>query len=53
MDWASRAGYTSCTLHFAPSNPSGGPFWLGHGFVPVEHTMERVIDSRIAWARPR
>lgn len=53
MDWASRAGYSSCTLHFAPSNPSGGPFWLGHGFVPVEHTMERVIDSRVAWARPR
>jgi len=53
MEWASRAGYSSCTLHFAPSNPSGGPFWLGHGFVPVEHTMERVIDSRIAWARPR
>jgi hypothetical protein len=20
--------------------------------VPVEHTMERVIDARIAWARP-
>ena len=52
MDWAARNGYESCTLHFAPSNPTGAPFWLGHRFVPVEHTMERTIDSRIAWARP-
>ncbi|MBK6319435.1 MAG: GNAT family N-acetyltransferase [Dehalococcoidia bacterium] len=53
MDWARLAGHETCTLHFAPANPSGAPFWLGHGFVPVEHTMERIIDSRIAWARPR
>jgi GNAT superfamily N-acetyltransferase len=53
MEWAGTEGFESCTLHFAPANPSGAPFWLGHGFVPVEHTMERVIDSRVAWARPR
>lgn len=53
MDWARRAGHATCTLHFASGNPSGAPFWLGHGFVPVEHTMERVIDSRVAWARPK
>ncbi|GMV86487.1 MAG: hypothetical protein AMXMBFR80_23420 [Dehalococcoidia bacterium] len=51
MAWARNAGYETCTLHFAAPNPSGGPFWLGHGFVPVEHTMERRIDERIAWAR--
>ncbi|MCO5203132.1 MAG: GNAT family N-acetyltransferase [Chloroflexi bacterium] len=51
MDWARNAGYESCTLHFAPGNPSGAPFWLGHGFVPVEHTMERRVDERVAWAR--
>jgi len=52
MEWANRAGYETCTLHFASGNPSGAPFWLGHGFEPVEHTMERTIDSRVAWARP-
>jgi GNAT superfamily N-acetyltransferase len=51
MEWAREAGYERCTLHFASPNPSGGPFWLGHGFVPVEHTMERRIDERVAWAR--
>jgi GNAT superfamily N-acetyltransferase len=51
MDWARNAGYETCTLHFAPGNPSGAPFWLGHGFVPVEHTMERRVDERVAWAR--
>lgn len=51
MAWARTAGYETCTLHFAAPNPSGGPFWLGHGFEPVEHTMERRIDERVAWAR--
>ena len=50
MDWARQAGHQTCTLHFAPANSLGAPFWLGHGFVPVEHTMERVIDSRVALA---
>ena len=53
MKWAATAGYASCTLHFAAGNPSGAPFWLGQGFVPVEHTMERTIDSRVVWAKPR
>jgi GNAT superfamily N-acetyltransferase len=52
MAWARSAGYSTCTLHFASGNPSGAPFWLGHGFVPVEHTMERTIDARVTWARP-
>jgi hypothetical protein len=51
MAWASGAGYTTCTLHFASENYSGGPFWLKHAFVPVEHTMERRVDERIAWGR--
>jgi GNAT superfamily N-acetyltransferase len=51
MTWAREAGYATCTLHFAAANPSGAPFWLGHGFVPLEHGMERRIDQRIAWSR--
>ena len=43
-------GYANCCLHFASDNPSGAPYWLGQGFVPVEHTMVRRIDERIAWA---
>ena len=44
-------GIPWCTLHFASGNPSGAPFWLKNGFVPVEHEMERHIDERVAWAR--
>ena len=50
MRWAAEQGYQTCTLHFASGNFSGAPFWLGHGFQPVEHTMERRVDERIAWA---
>jgi GNAT superfamily N-acetyltransferase len=50
MAWARREGYTWCTLHFASANPSGAPFWLGHGFVPVEYTMSRHLDERVAYA---
>ncbi len=50
MAWARERGIERCALHFASGNPSGAPFWLGHGFIPVQHTMERRIDERIAWA---
>lgn len=53
MAWAARAGFERCTLHFASGNPLGAPFWLGNGFVPVEHSMANVIDERVAWARPK
>jgi GNAT superfamily N-acetyltransferase len=44
-------GIRWCTLHFAPANSQGAPFWLKHQFVPVEHEMERRIDDRVTWAR--
>jgi GNAT superfamily N-acetyltransferase len=50
MEWAREQGYEYCALHFASANPSGAPFWLGQGFVPVEHSMTRHVDERIAWA---
>jgi GNAT superfamily N-acetyltransferase len=50
MGWARAQGYQHCSLHFASANPSGAPFWLGHGFVPVEYTMTRRVDERVAWA---
>ncbi|MEX2080946.1 MAG: GNAT family N-acetyltransferase, partial [Dehalococcoidia bacterium] len=49
--WAREQGYSWCVLHFASANPSGGPFWLGQGFIPCEYTMVRRIDDRVAWAR--
>lgn len=52
MAWARGAGYALCTLHWAAGNYSGAPFWLGHGFVPVQHTMERRVDERTLWGRP-
>lgn len=50
MDWARTQELDKCTLHFASANPSGAPFWLGHGFVPVEYAMTRHVDERVAWA---
>lgn len=51
MAWAAASGHELCTLHWASGNYSGAPFWLAHGFVPVQHTMERRIDERALWAR--
>ena len=51
MAWARHQGDQRCTLHFASANPSGAPFWLGQGFVPVEYQMARHVDERIGWAR--
>jgi GNAT superfamily N-acetyltransferase len=51
LGWLGDRGYRTCSLHFAAQNFSGGPFWLSNGFVPVEHTMRRHIDERVAWAR--
>lgn len=53
MEWAARSGFETCTLHFASANPLGAPFWQGHGFRPIEHAMQRIIDDRVIWARPR
>lgn len=53
MEWARAQGDQMCTLHFASANPSGAPFWLGHGFVPAEYAMIRHVDERVAWASPR
>ncbi len=50
MAWAATQRLRWCTLHFASGNPSGAPFWLGHGFVPVEYAMSRHLDERVAFA---
>ena len=51
MAWARGEGYERCTLHVLSANYSGEPFWFANGFKPVEYTLERVIDERVAWAR--
>ena len=53
LRWAREAGYQQMTLHYATMNPSGGPFWQRHGFRALEVTVERHVDERVAWARPR
>ena len=53
LSWAREVGYGQMTLHYATMNPSGGPFWQRHGFTPMEYTVERQVDERVAWARPR
>jgi len=52
MRWAAGAGYEHCTLHYLSANVSGAPFWLAHGFEPVDLALSRRIDERIAWAGP-
>ena len=51
MTWARGEGYERCTLHVLSANYSGEPFWFANGFKPVEYTLERHIDERVAWAR--
>lgn len=51
MAWAREQGDDHCTLHFASANPSGAPFWLRQGFIPVEYQMARHVDERVGWAR--
>lgn len=53
VDWARAEGFRWLNLHHASMNPSGAPFWQRHGFQPVEMTVERWLDDRIAWARKR
>ncbi len=50
MDWARDQGYRLCVLHFYSANISGGSFWLGNGFRPLEYRLRRHVDERIAWA---
>lgn len=51
MAWARGEGYERCSLHVLTANYSGEPFWSANGFQPVEYTLERQIDERVAWAR--
>jgi GNAT superfamily N-acetyltransferase len=53
LAWARERGADHCTLHYATANPTGRPFWLKHGFRPLEHDWVRQVDERVAWARPR
>ena len=51
MAWAREQGYERCSLHVLSANHSGEPFWFANGFEPVEYSLERHIDERVAWAR--
>lgn len=50
VEWARSRGFEYIGLHFATPNLSGARFWQANGFVPVEYTMRRHVDERIAWA---
>lgn len=53
LDWARGEGFEWLNLHYASMNPSGAPFWQRHGFEPLEISVQRRLDERIAWARQR
>lgn len=48
--WAREQGYEHIALHFASPNIEGARFWQSSRFKPVEHTLRRHIDERVAWA---
>ncbi len=50
VEWAREQGYQHVALHFAAANLPGANFWQSSGFRPVEHSMRRRLDDRIAWA---
>ena len=50
VEWAREQGYEHIALHFASANLQGAKFWQSSGFRPIEHSMRRRIDERIAWA---
>jgi GNAT superfamily N-acetyltransferase len=50
MAWAREQGHEHCALHFGSANLAAAAFWTGQGFVPIEHSMQRRIDERVAWA---
>ncbi len=51
IDRLQRDGVEWCSLHFVSGNPRGGNFWRSKGFIPVELTMKRHVDERVAWTR--
>ncbi len=51
LDLLRERGHRWCALHFVSGNILGGSFWLRNGFKPVEHTLRRHVDERVAWAR--
>lgn len=53
MAWARAQGHVHCALHFGSANLSAASFWPSQGFVPVEYTMGRHVDERVAWASGR
>ena len=52
LEWMAGQGLGWCALHYVAANPLGGPFWRRQGFRPLEQTLRRVLDDRVAWARP-
>ena len=50
VEWAREQGYERIALHFASANLQGAKFWQSSGFRPIEHSMRRRVDERIAWA---
>lgn len=53
LEWAREQGHEFCNLHYASGNLGGARFWERQGFVPLEFTLTRQVDERIAWANGR
>ncbi len=44
-------GYRVCLTDWRSTNLLSSRFWPRQGFAPVAYRLNRIIDSRIAWAR--
>ncbi|MFN8472969.1 MAG: GNAT family N-acetyltransferase [Anaerolineae bacterium] len=45
------AGFRVCLTDWRSTNLLSSRFWPRQGFAPVAYRLNRIIDSRIAWAR--
>jgi GNAT superfamily N-acetyltransferase len=50
VSWARENGFQRIALDYLTFNLTGARFWEGHGFRPTATILQRLLDSRLAWA---
>lgn len=52
LRWAADAGLERCTVGWTAANLASSRFWTSRGFRPIQYTLARQLDERIAIAEP-
>lgn len=50
LRWAAATGYEHCAVSWDTPNLLSDRFWRGHGFVPSNYRLYRLVDERATWA---